>query len=254
MPLITTEAIVLHAFDYSESSRIVRMATRDAGLVSVMARGARRARSPFGSLDLFTHGVAHISLKPQLDLHNLRAFDLTKSRISLGMTLPRFTAAAMLAELVLRFGHEESARDLFDPLVLGLDLLECETACDTNDVALRAAWQLVAAMGFSPTVDDCANCHAPIDAEQPALFDMRAGGALCSNCAGSPAGRRTLPASARAALRSWLSGAPAGLEDAPTRKAHRRLLREFLAEHLHDGGHRSLPAYAAWDDLAEGGP
>ncbi len=252
MPLIATEAIVLHAFNYSESSRIVRLATRDAGLVSVVARGARRPKSAFGTLDLFTHGVAQISVKPNRDLHNLTAFDSTKSRRSLGSTLPRFMAAAMLTELVLRFGHEESARDLFAPLATGLDLLECDLESDAMDVALRGAWQLVAAMGFSPAVDDCANCHAQIAADEAAVFDMRAGGVLCATCAGAAAGRRTLPATARAALRLWLAGEPCALEDGATRKAHRRLLREFLAEHLHDGGARALTAFAAWDNLADG--
>lgn len=252
MPLLATEAIVLHAFNYLESSRIVRLATRDAGLVSVVARGARRPKSPFGSLDLFTHGVAQISVKPHRDLHNLTSFDLTKSRVSLGEALPRFTAAAMLSELVLRFGQEESARDLFAPLAAGLDLLACDRESEPTDVALRSAWELVATMGFSPAVDDCANCHAPIDGAAAAVFDMRAGGVLCANCAGAAAGRRTLPPAARDALRSWLAGAPHALEDAATRKAHRRLLREFLAEHLHDGGARALTAFAAWDDLADG--
>jgi DNA repair protein RecO (recombination protein O) len=252
MALLSTEAIVLHAFNYSESSRIVRLATRDAGLVSVVARGARRPKSAFCALDLFTHGVAQISVKPHRDLHNLTAFDLVKSRASLGSALPRFMAAAMLTELVLRFGHEESARDLFAPLAAGLDLLECELDSEPGDVALRAAWQLVATMGFSPAVDDCANCHAPIDAEAAALFDMRSGGVLCANCAGAASGRRTLPATARSALRSWLAGEPYALEDAATRKAHRRLLREFLSEHLHDGAGRALTAFAAWDNLADG--
>lgn len=252
MPLFATEAIVLHAFNYSESSRIVRLATRDAGVVSVIARGARRPKSAFGALDLFTHGVAHISLKPQRDLHNLAAFDLTSTRASLGRALPRFTAAAMLSELVLRFGHGESARDLFAPLAAGLDLLECDVDNDPTDVALRAAWQLVAAMGFSPTVDDCADCHATIAADKAAVFDMRAGGVLCASCAGAAAGRRTLPRSARDALRAWLSGEAYALEDAATRKAHRRLLREFLAEHIHDGGARPLTAFASWDNLADG--
>ena len=37
----TTEAVVLHAFDYLESSRIVKLLTRDLGLRSALARGAR---------------------------------------------------------------------------------------------------------------------------------------------------------------------------------------------------------------------
>jgi DNA repair protein RecO (recombination protein O) len=249
MPLVATEAIVLHAFNYLESSRIVRLATRDAGLVSVVARGARRPKSAFGALDLFTHGVAQISIKPHRDLHTLTGFDIARHRASLGDALPRFAAAAMLTELVLRFGHEESGRDLFAPLAEGLDLLQSGDAAETADSALHAAWTLVAALGFTPTIDDCASCHESISPDEPALFDMRAGGVLCTNCATSAPGRRTLPASARAAIRDWLSGESYPLGDNATRKAHRRLLREFLAEHLSDG--RPLTAFATWEALSD---
>ena len=36
MSLVSTEAIVLHAFDYLESSRVLRLATRDAGVRSAI--------------------------------------------------------------------------------------------------------------------------------------------------------------------------------------------------------------------------
>ncbi len=249
MPLIATEAIVLHAFNYLESSRIVRLATRDAGLVSVVARGARRPKSAFGALDLFAHGIAQISLRPNRDLHTLTGFDMASSRAALGTALPRFMAAAMLTELVLRFGHEESARDLFAPLAAGLDMLQSDAGQDSIAIALAGAWQLVATMGFAPTIDDCANCHLGVATDAAAPFDLRAGGVLCENCGSTGAVRRTLPPSARAALRAWLSGDSYTLSDVSTRKAHRRLLREFLAEHLSDV--RQLTAFAAWDALPE---
>lgn len=249
MALIATEAIVLHAFNYLESSRIVRLATREAGLVSVLARGARRPKSALAALDLFAHGVAQINMRPQRDLHTLTGFDVANSRYSLGSALPRFAAASMLGELVLRFGHEESARELFAPLAAGLDSLQHHGEDDPANVALRAAWQLVAAFGFTPTVDDCASCHTEIAPTDAALFDMRAGGVLCRNCAASAPGRRVLPATARDAIRAWLTGDASPLSDAATRKAHRRLLREFLAEHLSDG--RALSAFAAWEEQCE---
>lgn len=245
MPLVATEAVVLHAFDYLESSRIVRLATRDAGLVAVLARGARRPKSAFGTMDLFAHGTAQISLKPQRDLHTLTAFDIANSRAALGTSLARFTAASMLAELVLRFGHEESARDLFAPLATGLDALQMRPDADAMDAAICAAWQLVAALGFAPAVDECALCHRQISADAAAAFALRAGGVLCPDCASDAPARRQLPPDARHAIRAWMDGEHVALPDEATRRAHRRLLREFLSEHLSDG--RELTAFAAWD-------
>src|SRR5881392_3428680 len=103
MPLIVSEAIVLHAFDYLESSRIVRMVTRDAGLRSALAKGARKSRRRFGSgLDLFAQGSAQLYTKPGRDLDTLSAFEDATSRSQLAHDLERFAGAEMIAEIVLR--------------------------------------------------------------------------------------------------------------------------------------------------------
>src|ERR687883_1333581 len=96
MPLLTTDAIVLHAFDYSETSRILRLATREAGVQSVLARGARRAKSRFGSaLDLFAQGAAQLYLKEGRDLQTLSGFDVTRARPALADDLGRFAGASV---------------------------------------------------------------------------------------------------------------------------------------------------------------
>ena len=48
-----TTAIVLRTVEFSETSLIVTLLTRDFGLVSALAKGARRPKGPFeGALDL----------------------------------------------------------------------------------------------------------------------------------------------------------------------------------------------------------
>ena len=124
MTLVSTDAIVLHVQDYLESSRIIRLATREHGVQSVLARGARRPKSRFGSsLDLFASGVAHFSLKPGRELSNLTGFDLTRSRMALAAHLDRFAGASVLAELALRFAHADPDPhdDAFDVLGRSLD-------------------------------------------------------------------------------------------------------------------------------------
>src|SRR5215210_7237392 len=108
MTLLVTDAIVLHVFDYLESSRILRLSTRDAGVQSVLARGARRPKSRFGgALDLFAEGVAQIHTKPGRDLQTLAGFDVERSRPALAADLGRFTGAATIAELTLRFAGDD---------------------------------------------------------------------------------------------------------------------------------------------------
>src|SRR3954462_13493944 len=99
----STEAVVLHAFDYLESSRIVKLLTRDLGLRSVLARGARSSRKRFGSgLDLFVQGTAELEVKPGRDLDTVTSFDVARTRSGIGNDLARFTGASAVAELLLR--------------------------------------------------------------------------------------------------------------------------------------------------------
>lgn len=253
MPLLATDAVVLHAFNYLETSRILRLATREAGVQSVIARGARRSRKRFGSaLDLFAEGVAHIDVRPGRELQTLSAFDVTRSRVALASDLERFTAATMIAELVLRFARDDAHQALFETLVATLDSIGSGDGNVSRDAALAGAWALVGRLGFAPALDICAICHAPIAADLLVRFDRRSGGTLCADCGGS-SGARMLPASAREALHAWRAGRLPGADLLPAeRRAHVRLLREFITEHLDDG--RPLAAFDVWEGATWGAP
>ena len=250
MPLVETDAIVLHAFDYSETSRILRLATRDAGLQSVLARGARRSKSRFGSaLDLFAQGAAQLHLKDGRELQTLGAFDVTRSRVELGEDLGRFAGASALAELVLRFsGAEDVSVQLFEVLTDALDQLAEAPEGRSVEATLSGAWRLVAEMGFAPIIDSCAACHAQIDGGGDVPFGHSAGGVLCERCSRLYPGDRTLPPAAREAIAAWSGGQRIGECDERAARAHQRLLREFLQQHLADG--RALRAFDAWEQGA----
>jgi DNA repair protein RecO (recombination protein O) len=246
MRQLATDAVVLHVFDYSESSRIVRLATRDAGVVAALARGARRPKSRFGSaLDLFADGVAHLLLKDGRDLHTLAAFELTHARPALGQDLQRFTGAAALAELALRFSTDDPEGALYPVLADALDTLAGASDAYTTTAALAGAWRLLASLGFAPALADCAMCHAPLVPDEDLMFAHRAGGALCARCGARAPQTRRVPAEARRSLAAWLDGTPAPALGAADCRAHQRLLREFVREHLEEG--RPLRAFAVWE-------
>ncbi len=47
--IVRTDAVVLRAFDYGETSRIATVLTRHHGVIGVLAKGARRPTSRFGA-------------------------------------------------------------------------------------------------------------------------------------------------------------------------------------------------------------
>jgi len=246
MAHVVTDAIVLHSFDYLESSRILKLVTREAGVRSVLARGARRSKRRFGSaLDLYAQGTAELEIKAGRELDTLSNFDVTRSRPQLGAQLSRFIGASAIAELTLRFARDAVDSGLFEAVALAFDDIGAAEPDRARDVTLGGAWRVLHELGVAPTIDNCADCHAPIDPDAAALFSHPSGGALCLRCGRLARSGRTLPPEARAALRAWLAGGQHPLSDASDVRAHQRLLREFLREHLADD--RPLRAFEVWE-------
>ncbi len=246
MPLVATDALVLHVFDYLETSRIFRLATRDFGVQSVLARGVRRSSGRFGSaLDLYSEGVAQLDMRPGRELQTLTGFDVVKSRPGLATDLARFTAAASLSECVQRVVTEDHAPMAFEIASAAFDELCVVPAADVVTAALGALWRLVSELGFAPSLDACAACHRPIDGESAASFSHAAGGVLCGSCAQRAPGARRLPLNARRAIEAWLEGRPVPVLSDAEGRAHQRLLREFLGQHLTDV--RTMKAWTAWE-------
>lgn len=246
MSTLVTEAIVLHAFDYLETSRIIRLMTRDAGIQSVLARGARNSRKRFGSaVDLFAQGTAELDIRESRELQSLLSFEVTRGRAQFATDVGRFTAGSMIAEMALRATSDEPAPALFDAVEHALDGLASADPEMSVSAGLAGAWEIIAALGFTPALDLCANCHAELDPAAAVVFSHSAGGALCARCARLASGSRTIPPDARAALRSWVEGSASESLTVQEARAHQRLLREFFLEHV--AGERELKAYLVWE-------
>lgn len=246
MLLVVTDAVVLHAFDYLDSSRIIRLATRECGVVSVLARGARRPRSKFGSaVDLFVQGIAHIQTRSGRDLQTLVSFDLTRARTALAGDLGRFAAASAFTELALRVAQDASHQALFEVVAASLDEIAGAPSGRVHETGIGACWRLIAELGFSPLIDQCCACHADVAPDDALSFSYSGGGVVCARCQGAVPVDRQLPATARSALRDWLAGASPDADGASVLRAHQRLLREFVTHHVAD--ERDLRAFQSWE-------
>ena len=245
MPLVSTPAIVLSSLRYSETSKIVRLATRDFGVQSAIAKGALRPRSRFGAaLQLLSEGQAQFLAKENRELHTLTAFDLSRLHAGLAAGIDRYAAASTLAEIMLRFAPPDPHPDSFDCLRESLGDLELCAPDAVEAVGLRRLWHLVASLGFEPSLEACVLDGALLPADGPLPFSAREGGALCPACA-ARFGATQLPPDARAALATLLD-TQGGLPplDARHAAAHRRLLGRYVRHHLAEGA--ELPALEFW--------
>lgn len=242
IPLLTP-ALVLGSLRYSETSRIVRLATREQGVLSAMAKGALRPKNRFGAaLQLLSEGHAHLLPSRSSDLHTLVAFDLAASHAGLAGNLERFGAASALAEVAARFVAPMPNPALYDQLLDEIKLLELAPAEAIGVVALRAMWRLMIELGLGPTVTECARDGAPLPVGAVAL-SLRDGGFLCAACARLGASTQ-LGSSDRMDLVALLEPrAPLPLLEARSAAAHRRLVLRWVREHL---GESPMLALEAW--------
>jgi len=252
MPPISTPAVILHSFKYSESSKIVRLLTRKLGVVSAVAKGATRPKSTFGArLQLLSEGVAQLYVKPNRDLHTLAEFDVVNLRQGLAKDVRRYASASALAELVLRFAPAEANEDIYVRLATYLDSLTGVPEEYLETMSLSALWGIVCALGFEPAVDGCARDGRDIPGGA-ALFSIADGGLLCPACAKGSFAEATntrLKSEDRFALERLILGSceELGALSARHAAAHRRLLVRFITRHVSED--RELKGLSFWDTL-----
>lgn len=245
MPPISTPAIILATIRYGETSKIARLATRELGVQSAIAKGALRPRSKFGTaLHLLSEGQATLYPARSGDLHTLAQFDVRQVRTGLAERMDRFSAASLLSELMLRLAPANPHPASYDLFRDALEILEAAPPAAVEPLGLRAIWRLVAVLGFSPALTACVRDGVPVPEGTPACFSPVDGGVLCTSCARGTVGAALGPDDRRdlAAFLDSRAELPA-LGDRHL-AAHRRLVERYIRHHLAEGA--ALPALEFW--------
>ena len=230
MAPVTTPAVLLRGYDYSDSSRIFRFYTREHGLLSVIAKGVRGRTGKGGAtLSNFATGDLTAYVRAHRDLHTMKDFQCTSLREELGRDVLRFAGASAAAELVLVHAEAERQPGVFEALETTLDAL-CHTDVDVLPATILAGlWTITESFGFAPQLDPCVRCHAPLGDDEVGRFDFSAGGMRCAPCGHDTAGPRVGPG-ARVQLRALLAGeVPADLTHV---RPHLALVSDFIAYHV----------------------
>ena len=236
MSLVTTRAVVLQTYRYSETSKILRLMTWELGPCSALARGALRPKSRFGGLlEPFVEGEATLYTKEGRDLHTLSNFELVRDRRGLERSIEGFTIASVLCELVMRLAPEHRDGGLYRALTRGLEGVHASVSAGDAGSGLEHVWRLVDTLGFRPELERCIGCGRRVGS-RACGFDFAGGGLRCVSCG---LGERRLGGGELDALRSLAAGRPAG---AGAGKNQGLWLAEFIRHHLAEGARlKSLP-------------
>ncbi len=203
-------ALVLRTTDWSETSRIATLWTRELGKVRALAKGGRRLRSNFdNALDLLTVCSIVLLRKSSGSLDLLTEAQVVQRFPQLRTDLSALYAAYYVAEL-LADGTEDLDPHpaLFDEALTVLRELGTSEGVVGPRLAQfeMALWR---ELGYSPALDECASCGSGIAAGAALAFSPMAGGVLCLRCHGDHRDRRPLSAPAWRALRALAEGGTA---------------------------------------------
>ena len=192
----SADALILRTVDFSESSRIVTLYTRQYGKIEALAKGGRRLKGPFeSSLDILArNAITYIAKKGDvLDLLTesklIRRFHVHSSNLS-GTLGGYYTA-----ELINSFtAAGDPMPALYDLAVKVLHQLEEGTF--VMRTLIRFEGRLLQLIGQAPSLRTCVGCgiETPRMPNARITFGIVDGGILCPNC--TPAHRQTVSVTA----------------------------------------------------------
>jgi DNA repair protein RecO (recombination protein O) len=216
--------LVVRTHDWSETSRIATIWTREFGKVRVLAKGGRRLKSNFEvALDLLTVCSIVLLRKSSGGLDLLTEARAEERFGGLRRDLRALYAGYYVAEL-LGDGTQE-----YDPhpalFEFSLDTLR-KLAAGGDVAGLVSAYELgwLGELGLRPVLERCAACQMDRLAAGPLMFSPIAGGVVCPTCAATQRDRRSMSRQALATLEELSAG-----ELPPVTNEVRQLLGHYVS-------------------------
>lgn len=177
MKIECVEGIIVSETNYSESSKILNILTKEFGLIGVMSKGCRNMKSKLrGVSRKLVYGKFHIYYKKE-GLSTLIGVDLLNSFSKTLMDLERISYASYLSDLVLQVVRQQDEADIFD--LFESTLLKIEEGLNPEVITNILRLKLLDYLGVSPSIDSCSLCGSD---KAIVTLSSSQGGYICKNC------------------------------------------------------------------------
>lgn len=216
MPQIRDSAIVLKRLDYSETSQILAVFTREHGKVRIIAKGSRRStkRAFSPGIDLLESGEVVLSVRAvrQEALAMLTEWRHARPFLGLRERLDRINAAQYIADVTAQLtGDWDPHPDLYVALEASLAALSEGVSVLGQVVAYQAS--LLAETGHALRMEACVSCGGSFADTRDIYISSFDGGLLCRDCEAARVEKRRVAIS-RTALAARRYETPADIAGA----------------------------------------
>lgn len=177
-----SEGFVIRQVDFSESSKILTLFTREHGKISAMAKGAKRLRGSFeAALDLLAICNIVFIRKSSGALDLLTEAKLIQRFKAAERSLESLYSGYYIAELLDALTEEYDPH----PLLYAEALHALERFATGNQLelaVLRFELMLLQEIGHLPFLESCLVCERPLEPDIPYAFRVTQGGLVCLPC------------------------------------------------------------------------
>lgn len=169
--------IVLSDTNYSESSKILNVLTKEHGKIGIISKGCRNLKSSLRSVSSkLTYGYFNIYYK-QEGLSVLISVDIINDFSNIKQDLFKIGYATFLSDLTNQVLKETSSNEIFDLFINGL--IKINDDFDPMIIANIIELKYLNYLGVMPILDCCSVCGSNKKIVTVSSFS---GGYLCVNC------------------------------------------------------------------------
>jgi DNA repair protein RecO (recombination protein O) len=149
----TTSGLILRTRLLTETSLIIHWLTPELGRIATVAKGARRAKSPFaGKLDIFYAGDFSFSRSRRSDLHNLREVKLHEPHGAIREDILKLQQAAYAANFLEQATETETPLPEIFELMRGFLKFLCEQKTSAQNI-FALELKLLHELGLAPDLE-----------------------------------------------------------------------------------------------------
>lgn len=171
------EGIVVSETNYSETSKILNVITKEHGLIGIISKGCRSLKSPLRSASAkLTYGKFMIYYK-EGKLSTLTEVNIINPFKNLKKDITKISYASYLLELAEQVYKQNNSDDILNLLIEALTKID--EAFDPLVIMDILELKYLDYLGVMPVIDSCAVCGKK---ENIVTLSSYKGGYLCKDC------------------------------------------------------------------------
>ncbi len=171
------EGIVVSETPYSESSKIINILTKDQGVIGVMAKGAKRIKSPLRvATERFTLGIFSVYYHKD-KLSTLVSADIINPLLNIKTDIVKIGYLTYIVELAHQTAKQNDDEHIY--AILKSAILKIEEGKDPMVITNILELKMLDYLGVGIDLDKCIKCGSKTNI---LTISGDEGGYICSDC------------------------------------------------------------------------